>query len=63
MYNVTLRCHCRSGIAVPITNSEFVTFLISMQCACAKLSAEACLVVYYFSTLSHEKHDFFKKSY
>jgi hypothetical protein len=32
-----------------------------MQCACAILSFVACPALQYFSTLSHERHDFRKK--
>ena len=35
----------------------------SMQCPCTMLSSVACLVIHYFSTLFHKRHDFRKRKF
>jgi hypothetical protein len=59
--------HCCCGKAVTVTYSECVTVALVIQHAKRMhhviFSSVASLVLQHFSTLSHKRHDFRKKSY
>jgi hypothetical protein len=59
------RNHCCRGRAISITYSECVSVALVIQHAkrmrCIIFSAVACLVLPYFSALSHKQHDFGKR--
>ena len=57
--------YCRSGKEISITYSECVSVALGIQHAMRVrrflLSSLACPSLLYFSTLSHERHDFREK--
>jgi hypothetical protein len=54
---------CFLGKAISITYYECmsVALVIQYECACAVLSFVACSALQYFSTLSHNRNDFWIK--
>jgi len=64
-YKVTLRRICATTVAVPKQYYIFWGCVCSLRYpACnISLSSVACLALQYFTTLSHKRHVFLKKSY